>query len=280
MMTQDAFEFGPDTEPASNGSKATAELEKEKRTALLDKISALLAKTEQNGCTEAEAIAAADLAQKLMAKYGLSLSEIQAIESPTDACEMGSTPIGKRRCHEVYVLMGAIAFFTDTRTWYNGNGVISMGGGRLKVAKHDGVNLVYFGLPADVQVAIFLTNTLRVALDTEWANFWQSYPERPKPNASTARSSFMYGMTSRLSSRLYQMKREQDESDENDCRAIVLAKTEIVEAAYRETGVRPRSRSSNRNPLYGRDEVSLNAGSNAGDRVGICTRVNHHIEAR
>jgi hypothetical protein len=43
-----------------------------KRSALLDKISGLLAKTRENGCTESEAIAAAELAQKLMAKYGLS----------------------------------------------------------------------------------------------------------------------------------------------------------------------------------------------------------------
>jgi hypothetical protein len=32
-----------------------------KRSALLDKITALLAKTQHNGCTEAEAIAAAEL---------------------------------------------------------------------------------------------------------------------------------------------------------------------------------------------------------------------------
>jgi len=42
-----------------------------RRSALLDKISALLAKTQHNGCSEAEALAAAELAQKLMDKYGL-----------------------------------------------------------------------------------------------------------------------------------------------------------------------------------------------------------------
>jgi len=46
----------------------TDKLDQEKRTALLDKISALVEKTEANGCTEAEALAAAEHAQSLMAK--------------------------------------------------------------------------------------------------------------------------------------------------------------------------------------------------------------------
>ena len=54
-----------------------SELTQAKRNELLDKITALLAKTTANGCTEAEAIAAAGLAEKLMAKYGFSLAEPQ-----------------------------------------------------------------------------------------------------------------------------------------------------------------------------------------------------------
>jgi hypothetical protein len=60
----------------------------------------LLAKSQHNGCTEAEALAAAELVQKLMDKYGLSLAELQEISSPADACEVDVTPIGKRRAHE------------------------------------------------------------------------------------------------------------------------------------------------------------------------------------
>jgi hypothetical protein len=40
-------------------------------TRIRDKISALLAKTRANGCTEGEALAAAELAFKLVVKYGL-----------------------------------------------------------------------------------------------------------------------------------------------------------------------------------------------------------------
>jgi hypothetical protein len=47
-------------------------LDFKKRSALLGKISALLTKTTGNGCTEAEALAAAELDFKLVAKYGLN----------------------------------------------------------------------------------------------------------------------------------------------------------------------------------------------------------------
>jgi hypothetical protein len=179
--------------PFQRGSVDSKKTDEAKRVALLEKITALLAKTRRNGCTEAEAIAAAELAQKLMAKYGLSLAELQTIPSTVDACEADGTAIGNRRAHEVLHVANAIAFFTDTRYWYNRHGVIS----GVRIHESRGVVLVYFGLSADVQVANYLTNTLRVMLDTEWSAFWRAYPEDPKPNARTARASFMRGMTQR-----------------------------------------------------------------------------------
>ena len=108
---------------------STNETDEAKRSALLDKISALLAKTGANGCTEAEAIAAAELVEKLMTKYGLSLSELEAISSPADVCDADGAPIGNVRSHEVLHVSGAIAHYTDTRSWYQRHGVIHKGNG-------------------------------------------------------------------------------------------------------------------------------------------------------
>lgn len=47
-----------------------------KREKLLDIIQALTQKTVGNGCTEAEAIAAAEKAQRIMEKHGLSLADL------------------------------------------------------------------------------------------------------------------------------------------------------------------------------------------------------------
>jgi hypothetical protein len=251
-------------------SKQTSEAETDqaKRSGLLDKITALLAKTRENGCTESEAIAAAELAQKLMAKYGLSLSELRATTSPVDACEAEATAIGRQRAHEVLHLSEAIAFYTDTKTWFHRHGWIHRTkDGRIRTHESGGIVVIFFGLSADVQVANYLTSTLRVMLDTEWSAFWRAYPEKPKPNARTARASFMRGMTNRVSKRLYEMKRAQSREVVNDCREIVLAKEQIVKAAFEASGVRLAHES--RSFSVPGDLKSYSAGDAAGRRVSI-----------
>jgi uncharacterized protein DUF2786 len=253
-------------------------LDQERRTALLDKISALLEKTEANGCTEAEALAAAEHAQSLMAKYGFGLSELETISSPLDAVETDGTPIGDKRCHEVVLCASAIGFYTDTKSWYNHHGIINTSRTRHRLhEKHRGAILCYFGLPADVQVAIYLTQTLRRALDSEWHTFWQAKKdwegfwedtkEEPKVSPRTARTSFMDAMTISLSYRLREMKEAQGLSKTNNCREIVLAKNRIVEAAFDATEITFKS-ASYRGPS-GFDGRAFSAGSAAGYRVSI-----------
>jgi Protein of unknown function (DUF2786). len=253
--------------------------DQEKRSALLDKISALLAKTQINGCTEKEALAAVELAQKLMAKHGLSLSELETISSPIDACEVDRTPAGDKRCHEVVHLAPAIAFYTDTKAWYNGGGIIHAGQDEYRQHEHRGMILCFFGLPADVQVAIYLTETLRRALDSEWRTFWRDIKEanqwdafwgdaeEPKVSARTVRWSFMEAITMRLSDRLREMKEAQSRSKNNSCREIVLAKERIVQAAFDAAEIKIRS-AGYRGPS-GIDVSAWDAGNAAGDRVSI-----------
>jgi hypothetical protein len=248
----------------------TDKLDQERRTALLDKISALLAKTRSNGCTEHEALAAAELAQKLMAKHGLSLSELETIASPLDAIEVDGTPIGDKRCHEVVRLAEAIAFYTDTKAWYNAHGIIHAPQDEYRQHEHHrGMILCFFGLPADVQVAIYLTETLRRALDSEWRTFWRAREttKGPKLSARTARFSFMQAMMMRLSDRLMQLKEAQSQSRANNCREIVLAKERIVQAAFDAVGIRIRN-AGYRGPSEF-DSSAWDAGNAAGDRVSI-----------
>jgi Protein of unknown function (DUF2786) len=247
-------------------STESASSHQEKRTALLDKITALLAKTKANGCTESEAIAAAELAEKLMAKYGLSLSELSSISAPSEACEADGVPIGASRCHEVVRLGEPIACYTDTRHWYNSRGIIHVTNGKMRAHEHRGVLLIYFGLPSDVQVAIYLTTILRQAMETEWSNYWKLNRLTSLTSARTARANFMRGMASRISQRLGQMKREQAKASTNDCRSIVLVKEKIVTAAFEAAKIRIRA-VGGRRPLA--DHGAFASGAIAGDRVTI-----------
>jgi hypothetical protein len=243
--------------------------DREKRSALLDKIEALLAKTEGNGCTEAEALSAAELAQSLMDKYGLSLSEIGHVSSAIDACDISMTPAGHRRAHEVLHLASAIARYTDTRYWYNRHGQTKYMG-KIRNSEHKGVILVYFGLVADVQVAGYLTKTLRIMLDTEWKRYWASVDDFDKcllPASSKVRTSFMQGIRDRISKRLNVMKQAQQKAHVNNCRAIVLAKGKILAQAWDEAQVKVRNVRPPLSCLVDLD--AYNAGLEAGDRVTI-----------
>jgi hypothetical protein len=248
----------------------TTKIEEEKRSALLDKITALLAKTERNGCTEAEALAAGDLAQKLMDKYGLSLSELQMIQSPADVCEVDAVSIGRCRAHEILHLASTIATFTDTKAWCNRRGRISIGNGKSRMhtdGEHKNIVLCYFGLKADVQIANYLTCTLRNALDTEWRAYWQKASKHSEKSGRTVRINFMLGMMDRLSERLLLMKEERA-ATANHCRAIVLAKTHIVAAAY-DAFIKGSPMRRGRARYYNHHSESIHAGYAAGNRVSI-----------
>jgi len=209
------------------------------------------------------------------------LSELETISSPLDAIEVDGTPIGDKRAHEVVHLAQAIALYTDTKTWYGGDGIIHSARDRYRLHEHHrGVLLCYFGLPADVQVAIYLTETLRRALDAEWRNFardikeaadWDAFwgDQKEKVPLQLARSSFMQAITRRLSHRLTEMKEARSQSTVNNCREIVLAKDRIVQAAFESAFGAIRNTYSYYRGPSGIDVDAWEAGSAAGDRVNI-----------
>jgi hypothetical protein len=238
-----------DTRSSDQGQSA------DKRAALLDKISALLAKTKERGCTEGEALAAAELASKLMTKYGLSLSELESISTPSDVCETDAMTIGRVRAHEVLHVAGAIADYTDTRHWYQ------------RLHDHRGVLLVYFGLATDVQVATYLTDILRNAMDTEWHLYWNAHRKDSISSPGTARANFMRGMVERISTRLYTMKAAQNEAADNNCRAIVVVKEDIVRKAFEARNINITHKA--RREEFFSDSSAYHAGDAAGSRVTI-----------
>jgi hypothetical protein len=186
-----------------------------KRGKLLDIIQALTQKTVGNGCTEAEAIAAAEKAQRIMQKHGLTLADLEAVD-PVSECEQLEVEIGEKQLHSVVNVAEAIAHFTDTETWFYGFG-------------H---RLVFFGLPADVRIAIYLARIIRDAMDLEWRFWWAVNCGLTPVRWNTARRNFMDGMGCRIANRLSSMKRER-EGRNNDCKAIVLRKKDIIEEAMK-----------------------------------------------
>jgi hypothetical protein len=221
-----------------------------KRGKLLDIIQALTQKTVGNGCTEAEAIAAAEKAQRFMEKHGLTLADLEAVD-PVSECEQLETELGTR-LHPVSGVANAIADFTDTSSWYIGAAL--------------GYRLVFFGLPGDVRIATYLARVIRDAMDLEWRFWWVVNCGLTPVRPNTARKNFIKGMADRIANRLFSLKRE-SKGRNNNCKAIVLRKKDIIEEAMKALKIKIYAA---RGPYFSSyDGASYAAGDAAGMHVSL-----------
>ena len=122
---------------------------------VIERIRGLRAKTVDQGCTEQEALAAADKVAELLDRYGLSLGEI---DLRGQACEGVGIDSDRKRSGPLDEVMPVVAHFCDCRSWSE-----RTPGGTIRS--------VLFGLPADVEAARYLYERIAAALDTETAAF-------------------------------------------------------------------------------------------------------------
>src|SRR5262249_35024694 len=78
------------------------------------RIKALAEKTISNGCTEAEAMAAAEMVGRLLERYALSMDEIDIRE---ERCVQLAVPIGGLRRRPIDGCVTSIARFCDCKVW-------------------------------------------------------------------------------------------------------------------------------------------------------------------
>lgn len=250
----------------------TTELPQEKREKLLNILEALLAKTTERGATEGEALAAAEKAQEIMDKYGLSLQDIQA----TTSQDTGFQDIpghGRITLHEVLMCCAELARFTGTKVWINKEMRHNKAGTKIRVEP----NIRFFGLHADVDVAVFLYRTFQMAMEYEWAKHWKEFKyEKGYDGVSprTARRSFMAGMAMRLNERLETIREARQSANVNDCRAIVVAKTAVVEKAWA-AAFDPRKFQSARSRSVRYNADAFDAGQAAGNNVDLGDHLGH-----
>jgi len=149
------------------------------REALAAKIAALRAKTVRAGCTEAEALAAAELAARLMTEHGLSEAEIGMTEAISTA--------DPERSAWRLTLTGAIAQVTNTAGLY------------------DGRTVVFIGRDPGPDIALYLRDLCFRAVEREVAWFRATEFYRRRRNTKTRRRAledFRTGMVARLAVRL------------------------------------------------------------------------------
>lgn len=223
------------------------------RQNIINKIKALLSKTVDNGCTEAEALSAADKVGALMAEYDLTMSQV---EYANETFVTGVVSTKSAVQGPLHNLITSIARFTDTKVWFS----------RTDVLRYS-----FFGSENDVRVAEYMCSLLLVAIENEIKNFKKTdtYKAESKFIAGkTLTTSFKGGMVNRLSKRLVEMKHDNKFNKSNETGIVLYDKTAIVESKFQELGMRLKTEKSR---VTVKSSSAFASGVAAANRVSITT---------
>jgi Protein of unknown function (DUF2786) len=220
------------------------------REGVLNKIRALLAKTMDAGCTEAEAMAALGKAQAMRDAYAVTEAELNLTKE--EKAILRREPPGTKDPHRIkWSLSGAVAEFCNCQGW------------RERRAKGGG--LVFCGLPSDAQFATWLLDTLANFVQAEIVNFLIETQPGNDERREAIRG-FVLGCTERISQRLDELRKQSATSATSNTKALVVVKDAAIQAKLDELGIHLRSRSDS---CAAWDSSSYAAGKAAGDHASF-----------
>jgi Protein of unknown function (DUF2786) len=217
---------------------------------LVQRIQGLRAKTVAQGCTEQEALAAAEKVAELLDRYGLSLGEMEFRAQPCEGIGIQTT---RRRIAPIDECIPAIAAFFDCRVWAE----------RAEAAP---LRYIFFGLRGDVTAAEYLYEMVERAFETETDAFrasdvyFQMVGER-----RSATNSFQIGLARGISGKLRTMRAAREAVTRSASgRDLVPAKAAMVDEEMEKLGLRLSSRALGRGKRVLADAFA--AGEAAGQR--------------
>jgi hypothetical protein len=214
---------------------------------LMQRIRGLRAKTVDQGCTEQEAMAAAEKVAELLDRYGLSLSELDLRKQ---RCEGIGIETSRKRRGPIDDCMGMIARFFDCRVWG-------------ETAENGTLRHIFFGLPGDVQAAVYLHDLIVLAFATETAAFQRGefYGPLDSGQRRSATNSFQVGLAQGIVGKLHTLRQARETV--SDGRALVPVKQSIVDAELERLGLTLRRVNATRRTVV---SDAFDAGKVAGEK--------------
>jgi len=224
----------------------------EDRTSISRRIRALRAKTVENGCTEGEALAAAEMLAQLLAKYNMTLDEAEMRASPfTEHREAHEDPVGE----QLWKIADAVSTLTGARYWAERPGEFPH-------------TVTFFGFDHEVEVARYMLEICAAAMRREQEKMCPSYGVTVfGPRARRRLRPFLDGMADRLARRIRGMKATPTGQ------GLVVLHGALVEQAMKDRGHDLRGRAARpsrdlergyRDGVAAGDRVPLNAGIRGG----------------
>jgi Protein of unknown function (DUF2786) len=192
---------------------------------VLGRIKALREKTVAKGCTEHEALSAAEKMAELLDRYGLSLSDV---ELKNQICVTGAVKTGRKRHGPLDTCVPAVAHFCSCRVWN-------------EKSAEAAITYVFFGMPADVAGAKYLYDLVKLAFTTETAQFRTTglYCDRPTKQRRNATASFQAGLGTGISAKLQALYDEREvKMHTSTGRDLMPIKEGVVEDELAKLGVK------------------------------------------
>lgn len=214
------------------------------RERLYDKIRALLNKTTEHGCTEAEALAALTKARAMMDAYEVTADDLQLAKDMAAILKRTETTDDKHGIARY--LVNAVTMFCDCDGWRRGD------------------KFVFCGAPADVQLADWMHRHLITFLQGELANYLATCT-CPRGMRRRMINGFVLGCTARITDRVRELvaRSQRITRTEGNNRALVVIKQDAIRDLKLAHGIILKTRTSNRRF----DGSSHRAGEAAGDRA-------------
>ncbi|MEX0684043.1 MAG: DUF2786 domain-containing protein [Dehalococcoidia bacterium] len=228
------------------------------KTTIAARIKALLSKTTENGCTEAEAMAAATKARDLMDKHNI---ELGAVGMEAEGVTQATTPEAPYKTLTIKSRIGvSVAAFCDVKVWRNKG------------------TLVFFGLQSDADFATWLIDSLAGFIQRSAIEYMATIKpsdlnpafKMPKWEAEKA---FILGAVHRICKRLDALTEERKRSmDAGTGKSLVVVKGAIVARAFAQLNLRLGAASKGKTRAYAKG--AYEAGQAAGDRASFGRPVN------
>lgn len=221
------------------------------RNQILDTIRNLRAKASDAASTEAEAMAAASIAAKLLQKHDVKETEL---EIKKDGAKHGATDQAKVLPEVLNYCAVAIEKMTETECY------------------QVGAQINYIGIPSDVEMALYLSEMLVGASKRAWYTVGSELYGLSFAQMTKARLSFYQGFGVALHNRLMQMATERAEArtaarGNSTGTALVMAKGSIIKTKMAEMGLELVE--GEKRKIGAVDPSAYKAGSEMGHKVNL-----------
>lgn len=202
--------------------------------------------SEANGASEHEALNAAKRLGEILEKYNLDLTDA-SVREDASACVKNEVFAADDYAGTLVV---GIKHFCEIIAY-----TVSNDG-------HAG-KYVFFGVPHDVGIALYLYEICSEAMEYDWAGYMEVHGYSMKKRAS-----FRAGFAHRIYTRLMDLKRERDErAAQSTCRDLIVLKDQLVTEEFKkQLGIRLVKAKARGGPA---DSGAFRAGMAAGANVNL-----------